>query len=194
MSNSAISSSDPQALDKLKSKLEALVNMQTRMKTVNAYYRKHGTCKGCKGLDDARAADMDKAVENGHSWEKQPYAPYMLTNNNANIQRIKKRIAELETKEELGYTGWQFGGGEAVVNTELDRLQLFFEGKPDENIRKQLKSNGFKWAPSQGAWQRQLNDNAIYSAGYIDAIKPLSGKSVREIQPKASSKPDKGER
>lgn len=43
------------------------------------------------------------------------------------------------------------------------RLQLFFEEKPEETTRKILKRNGFKWAPSQGAWQRQLTNNAKYS-------------------------------
>ena len=194
MTSSPISSSDPQALEKLKIKLEGLEDMQTRMKTVNAYYRKHGTSKGCEGLDDASAAEIDAAVEKAYSWEKQPYAPYMLQNNNANIRNVKQRIAELETKQALGYVGWEFEDGEAVVNNDLDRLQLFFDEKPDVNLRMQLKSGGFKWAPSQGAWQRQLTDNAIYSAGRIDAIKPLSGESVRAIQPKAPQKPEQGER
>ena len=30
-------------------------------------------------------------------------------------------------------------------------------------MREVLKSNGFKWAPSQGAWQRQLTNNARYA-------------------------------
>jgi hypothetical protein len=47
-----------------------------------------------------------------------------------------------------------------VENAEIDRLQLLFDGKPDEDTRTVLKQNGFKWAPSQTAWQRQLTDNA----------------------------------
>ena len=39
------------------------------------------------------------------------------------------------------------------------RIQLFFEGKPEPEVRDILKSNGFRWAPSVGAWQRQLNNN-----------------------------------
>ena len=50
-----------------------------------------------------------------------------------------------------------------VENTEKMRLQLFFEGKPEPEVREVLKSNGFKWAPSQGAWQRQLTSNARYA-------------------------------
>ena len=53
--------------------------------------------------------------------------------------------------------------GESVTikaNAAEMRLQLFFEGKPEAETRNILKSNGFKWAPSQGAWQRLLNSNA----------------------------------
>ena len=43
------------------------------------------------------------------------------------------------------------------------RIQLFFEGKPEPEVRDILKSNGFRWAPSVGAWQRQLNNNGKYA-------------------------------
>lgn len=52
---------------------------------------------------------------------------------------------------------------EVVKNNDMMRLQLFFEGVPSAEIRTILKSNGFKWAPSQKAWQRLLNDNALNS-------------------------------
>ena len=41
--NTAISSDDPEALAKLKEKLEDLQISQTRMKQINAYYKKNGT-------------------------------------------------------------------------------------------------------------------------------------------------------
>ena len=41
------------------------------------------------------------------------------------------------------------------------------DGKPDEQTRAELKSWGFKWAPSQGAWQRMLNDNGRYAAEQV---------------------------
>lgn len=179
-----ISSSDPQALDKLKVKQEGLESMHTRMKTVNAYYRKHGTCKGCEGISDDQAAKMDQEAER----YGQPYVSYMLSYNNKDIKTVKDRIKELEYKQEVGYVGWEFEGGNAEANLEDNRLQLFFDEKPNEDLRRQLKTNGFKWAPSVGAWQRMLNDNAIYAAGRVDALKPLSGESVRAIQPKAPAK------
>lgn len=42
--NTAISSDDPDALDKLQEKLDGLKEKQSFMKRVNAYYRKNKTC------------------------------------------------------------------------------------------------------------------------------------------------------
>lgn len=50
-----------------------------------------------------------------------------------------------------------------VRNKEDMRLQLIFDGKPEEKTRETLKSNGFRWAPSKGAWQRLLNSNAEHA-------------------------------
>jgi len=47
-----------------------------------------------------------------------------------------------------------------VENAGAMRLQLVFDGKPSDGCCAALKSAGFRWAPSQGAWQRQLTDNA----------------------------------
>lgn len=182
--NKPISSGDPQALEKLTEKLEQSKELQNTMKVVNAYWRKFGTCKGAPGITDVQAEKLEKRIETGYSWEKQPFTSYELTNNNAEIKRLEKRIQELTYNKEVGFSGWDFEGGYAEANTEMNRLQLYFDEKPDEQRRTVLKSNGFKWAPSQGAWQRQLTDNAIYSAGRIDFIRPSDGRSVREHQPK----------
>lgn len=182
--NKPISSGDPQALEKLTAKLEQSKELQGTMKIINAYWRKFGTCKGAPGITDVQAEKLEKRIETGYSWEKQPFTSYELTNNNAEIKRLQKRIQELTYNKEVGFSGWDFDGGYAEANTEMNRLQLYFDEKPDEQRRTVLKSNGFKWAPSQGAWQRQLTDNAIYSAGRIDFIRPSDGRSVREHQPK----------
>ena len=57
------------------------------------------------------------------------------------------------------------------------------ERKPDADTRQALKSEGFKWAPSQGAWQRQLNQNAIRAAARLDFLRPEDGKSPYQLQP-----------
>ena len=81
--------------------------------------------------------------------------------------------------------GWEFDGGTVEANQSDNRLQILFDSKPDEEIRAVLKSNGFRWSPKAGAWQRQLNDNAIRAADYIKSIWPVSGEKPSELQRKA---------
>ena len=180
-----ISASDPQALEKLTEKLQKCEQQQELMKSVNAYWRKTGTCLGAPGITEEQATRIDnRIVEARHPWEQQPFASYTITNNNAEIKRLKNRIAEITRNQEVGFSGWEFNGGCVEANTGVNRLQVFFDEKPTDQQRALLKANGFKWAPSQDAWQRQLNDNAIYAAGRVDFIKPSDGRTVREHQPK----------
>lgn len=188
MDNRVISSDDPNAIQKLQDKLEMCEKSQKYMKEVNAYYRKNGTCEGFPGMEAARAARLDESVRQAYSWDKQPFPSYALTNNSAEIRRLKQRIKKLTVNQEVGFVGCTFDGGEVVANSEENRLQILFDEKPDEQKRSALKGNGFKWSPSQGAWQRQLNDNAIYAASRMEFLRPESGESPVKLQPKAPKK------
>lgn len=55
-----------------------------------------------------------------------------------------------------------------VENTEIMRLQIIFDGKPEPEVRSILKKNGFRWSPKNSCWQRQLTNNARYS---LDRVK-----------------------
>lgn len=187
-SNTAISSDDPDALAKLTEKLESLQVMQTRMKQINAYYRKNGTCRGFHGLSDEAADKLISDVQY-HPWDRSPFPAFALSNNSAEIRRLKGRIQKLTEAKELGYQGWEFDGGRVVANSENNRLQVFFDEKPDEEVRQALKGQGFRWARSEGAWQRQLTDNAIYAAKAIKAIQPSDGSDPIKIQPKRKPGP-----
>ena len=189
--NTAISSDDPEAITKLNDKLSRLKDRQSFMKNVNAYYRKHQTCRGCEGLTSEQAAKMDNDMANAYSWETAPFPAWALSNNNAEIRRLEKRIVQLEQTREVGFVGWEFDGGRVVANADDNRLQVFFDEIPPEDVRSALKSNGFHWARSAGAWQRQLTGNAICAASRIKAICPSDGTDPRKIQPRA--KPNKGQ-
>ena len=187
-SNTAISSDDPEALSKLTEKLERLQVAQTRMKQINAYYRKHGTCQGFHGLSSEQAEKLDDGVRNGYSWERVPYPPYALSLNNQEIRRLQGRIKQLTEARELGYQGWEFEGGRVEANGGKNRLQIFFDEIPGPELRQELKGRGFHWARSEGAWQRQLTNNAVYSASRIKAIQPRDGSNPIKIQPKRKAR------
>lgn len=169
-----ISADDPQAVQKLEAKLASLVEAQENMKAINAYYRKHGTLDGCTVLPEKQIKALQQDMKSSWHLEPKPFQSFELSNNNAEIRRTRARIEELKRHEEKEYSGWTFDGGRVEANKEANRLQIFFDGKPDEATREELKANGFRWAPSAGAWQRQLNDNAYRAAGYIPSIQPIA--------------------
>ena len=160
-----ISSDDENALQKLREKLARHEQEQEMMKSINAYYRKHGTLDGCPLLSADEAEKIKAAMARDWRANPKPYESYLLSNNNQTIRSIKARIAELEAKQSSpAPEGWSFDGGRVVMNQEENRIQILFDGKPDADIRSELKHAGFRWAPSQGAWQRMLNQNGIYAA------------------------------
>ncbi|EQF41394.1 yodL-like family protein [Clostridioides difficile CD169] len=177
-----ISADDPQAVQKLEKKLENLEKSQETMKAVNAYYRKHKTLDGCPHLSPEQLEKLKADMASSWHLGDKPFATWALSNNSAEIRRVKDRIKSLSQQKEIGFVGWEFDGGKVDANTEANRLQIFFEDKPDETTREALKSNGFRWSPKAGAWQRQLTSNAYYAADYIKAIALLTGEKPTELQ------------
>ena len=155
------------------------------MKAVNAYYRKNKTLDGCPHLSTEQIEKLKASMSGSYRANPKPFESYQLSNNNAEIHRLKDRITALTRRKELGYVGWEFDGGRVEANTADNRLQIFFDEKPDKEIREELKGNGFRYAPSAEAWQRQLNDNAIYAADRIQCIQPLTGERPTELQKRA---------
>ena len=159
-----IKSDDERAVEKLEEKLEDMKTLQEQMKAVNRAIR----------LKDTEAGD-DLLREMGYSEEaikelRKPdycgrvgYPDYALSNNNANIHRVEERIKKLKTIKERGSSEVEYKAFKVVENTEAMRYQIIFDGKPEPKVRNLLKSNGFKWAPSQGAWQRQITSNGRYA-------------------------------
>lgn len=164
LTNKTIYSNDEFAVEKLQNKLTDLEELHAKMKAQNAHYRKHGTMKGYEGISDEEAAERDAKIQASMYWEQQPYPSYYLSNNNAEIKRLRSRIesitklkAEAEQPTENRYP--QIDGVKVVENAEAMRIQLIFDGKPADHVRAVLKSHGFRWSPSFGAWQRQLTEN-----------------------------------
>lgn len=92
-----------------------------------------------------------------------PFATYQLSNNNAEIHRIEGRLKKLMAAKTEGNTESENKYFRTVENVEIMRLQLFFDDKPESNVRDVLKKNGFRWSRKNNCWQRQLTDNARYS-------------------------------
>ena len=169
-SNTAISSDDPDAMEKLQSRLKGLQKRQTMMKSVNAYYRKHKTLDGCSELTPEVRQKIEKSWSMGW-YVGIPFPPYALSNNNAEINRIKKRLEALRTVDEMEHVEIKFDSGVIVTNEEINRVQIIFDAKPDEAVRHELKSWGFRWSPREGAWQAQRTPRYLHRAKRICHVK-----------------------
>lgn len=163
--NTAIFSDDPKALQKLREELTGLEERQAFMKAANACIRRQDKEKFLN-LKFA-TAPLWYQLNTPDRLHGMGYPSYKLTNNNANINRIKQRIKELEALAQRQAKDVAFPGGYLTENHHAGRIQFVFEGKPDEDTRKRLKGEGFRWSPSEGAWQRHLNANGIWAAKQV---------------------------
>ncbi len=80
---------------------------------------------------------------------------FHLANLGAEIRRQKERLAAAEKLSQVQSSSHVFAGGTIEDNADANRVQIFFDQKPSAEMIGRLKSRGFKWAPSVGAWQRQ---------------------------------------
>ncbi len=167
-----ISSDDPDAVAKLRAQLADLEARQARMTAANKLVRKfksnpeagaEALAGAGIGMTRTSAAELFKPDFAGRIG----FPDYALSNNSANIRRIKARIATLERNAQRETQETVINGVRVVENTEDNRLQLFFPDKPSAEVRAELKSAGFRWAPTEKAWQRQLSVNARWTAERI---------------------------
>ena len=129
-----ISSDDPDAIKKLKEKLETLQKKWEEIKQA----RRQGKETWSWGV----SSDM--------------------------IRLVKKRIEKLEKLRSMEARPDQIGEGYILrENKEANRLQFIFPAKPSEEIRHVLKSYGFHWSFTEGAWQTWLTERSRYKAKLV---------------------------
>lgn len=164
-------------IEQLKKKIESAETLQAFMKDANKIHRS-GDMDKLRALfvalykDEARAETAYQAFLKPNYMNAIGFERWQLSNNLANIKRMKERLAMLEKKATIAAQEQEAGGPEPVKelaglqiveNFTEDRLQLLFDGKPPEEVRAVLKSHGFRWSPRFSAWQRQLTNNARYT-------------------------------
>lgn len=159
-----IKSDDERAIEKLEEKLQDMRELQEQMKAANRALRLKDTEAGNDALREMGYSEEDiKKLREPDFCGRIGYPDYALQNNNANIHRVEGRIKDLRAVKEKGSSEQEYRTFKVVENTEVMRYQIIFDGKPEPEIRDLLKGHGFKWAPSQGAWQRQITANGRYA-------------------------------
>jgi hypothetical protein len=143
-----IKSDDANAIEKLQDKLNKALEEHQSYKDYNVKARKEGT--------DTLPA-------------------YVLSNSNGRLKGIRDRIKRLERLASIAETTpieertEEVNGIQIIDNIEANRLQIVFPGKPDADTRTKLKKAGFRWSPTNGAWQSYRNYHAESRAKEIIA-------------------------
>lgn len=83
---------------------------------------------------------------------KQPFPAYSLQNLGARIRTAKDRLVQIQRVSELPTESIESNGIRIEFSRDPIRIEMYFPGKPSIEIRSRLKSNGFRWSPSIGAW------------------------------------------
>lgn len=158
-----IRADDANAIELLEEKLEERKERQEFMKAANKAVRKKNVEAGDDELRDLGFTEKQISDFRIPEYGVLGFQPYELSGNNAEIHRLEKRIETLKAIKETGSREYETEFFSVTEDAEDMRLRLFFDYKPSEEIRDALKSNGFKWAPSNGCWQRQLTESAKFA-------------------------------
>lgn len=161
-------------LEELKKKLANMEKFHEGMKKANSLIKKLYKVGGVtvdefkKTFEVETGLTIEFMVE--MHWRKAPvqngYEFFELTNHNNRMKTVRDNIKQLERQEnttEEDNKETSFNGGTIVQNKSENRLQILFDEIPSNEIRTELKRNGFRWSPKFSAWQRQLTGNAIFA-------------------------------
>jgi len=163
-----IKSSDSDAVEKLKDKIQKAKEWQEKAKAVNKIVkRKRGEPEDKKAeiMELGYGRQFANAMLTPDYMGRLGVPDYELTNNRQNIKRLEKRLEEIQETKTADTE--RIEGSNGIVfedDPPANRVRLYFPDKPEEDVRSDLKSHGFRWARSIGAWQAYRNNRAIDKA------------------------------
>jgi frataxin-like iron-binding protein CyaY len=162
-------------LDNKLKELDQLIINNEMTKEINKIISK-GHKKNLSNEEIAKNVRCGNFPENVLKWVLEPRLWYGgkirgLRTLGTDIRKKKEMIEMLKVRIERK-SQWQdinFDGG--YITIEDDRIKIFNDSKPDQEIINKLKSCGFRWSRHWGCWCRKHTGNAIYAAKKIFCIK-----------------------
>ncbi len=164
--NNTIFSDDVDAIEKLEAKIKNLEELQEQMKEANKILRDKKTDNDQKAEKLKALGLSEKCIHEvlnppSYAWWGKCIPSFELSNNSAEIRRLKERLAEIKRRNE------QQAKAEAAVNGVLVEDEIWngkpteychvqFAEKPDYSIIKDLKAAGFYWR--RGFWAGKRAD------------------------------------
>ena len=164
-SNRAISSDDPEAVTLLRAKAQEEERKLLQIKACNAHIRAGRLVEACACLD---WMTQSRAIQEIAIWKSLAHKTIPTTNQAASVRSIKARIESLTAKAAQPEAAPIVLDGVRVEESREDnRIRIYFDTKPSEGKRTMLKGYGFRWSPTEGAWQRQITEAARYAARMV---------------------------
>lgn len=180
----AIYTGDADALDRLEAKITKAEAIQERMRATNATIRRHKK----EGPQAQIAALLAMGYQQGIARKllepdfcgRIGFADYQLTNNSANIRRMKQRVEHISRLQDTPAVESEGENARVELCPSENRIKLFFPGKPEATIRERLKRGGFRWSPTQGAWMAYPNFQTEQLAREIAGVDTHAVSAVKE--------------
>lgn len=88
-------------------------------------------------------------------------APKQLENNTAEEkEEVKEEVKEviINKKQDINNSVLV---EKVVLNEDKNGIEIYFSGKPSEEVRNNLKSNGFRWSKYNKCWYAKQNEDTI---------------------------------
>ena len=153
-------------VERLQAKFDELKEVQEKMKAANKIIRSKKLSEVEK-VDELVAigfqeAEAIKCMEPDFAG-RVGFPEYALSNNLARIKdteaKMKRHERMASQKDKVHRHVW----GEFHVDYSDERYRFLFSDKPSQEVIGKMKEHGYKWSPSNKAWQRQITPNAAYS-------------------------------
>lgn len=156
-------------VERLTAELEKCEDVHQKMKAVNAICRKKITEEeminlivGDVGIKEEQAKELVYPDPDRGTYAK-GFASYQLSLNLAKIKDLKAKIARHEKLAGKEDRTVEFDRFVIEMCYSEERIRIRHAERPSREEVAMLKSNAFKWSPSNQAWQRQMTHNAMYA-------------------------------
>ena len=157
-------------VERLQEKIDTLKESQEKMKAANKIIRSKKLAEVEKvdelmalGFNEQHALKLFEPDFCGRIG----FADYALKNNLAKIKDAEvllKRHADMANKEDKAI---DYIWGTLRYDYSDERYRFIFNERPPREVIDMMKESGFKWSPSNNAWQRQITPNASYTTGRL---------------------------
>jgi hypothetical protein len=186
---------ESKAVDRIKKRIKAaksgiLIEDETTEFLKNKVLNTIATIKSIKeggGLGDVNlfktslVNKLKTAAKNGHIRPVQVALNYLGELQRTQLKKpaytikhsVWKIADQAKEKQETRQTGEiilkEYSPFDIKILTDYDdnRTRIFFPDKPGDEVRNDLKRNGWKWSPNAGAWQRKATTNAEQNAIFL---------------------------